>query len=71
MGFDEHPRCSVTLVGQPAHYGLARMYQLMTESQTNVSRCVARSLQEAADLLQRPEASLRAELESGDWRTTA
>jgi hypothetical protein len=69
MGFDEHPRCSVMLVGRLVHYGMARMFESVTERETKVSRHTTMSLKGAADLLQRTEASLQSELESGDWRS--
>jgi hypothetical protein len=71
MGLDAHPRCSVMLVGRLAHYGMARMFELVTERETRVSRRTTMSLKGAAGLLQRTEASLRSELESDDWRTSA
>jgi hypothetical protein len=64
---DEYSRLSIVLVSQPAQYGLARMFALMTERGSKVARHVTTSVEEAARASGRTEEGVRAALESGEW----
>ena len=64
MGMQEHRRRSVYIAGNKAHFGISRMFELLTEPERKVERFTTESVAEAAAWLCRPEALVRAELDA-------
>lgn len=76
LGFQSHRRRTAVIVASAIHFGLSRMFELMTESERDVERMTTASLASAAEYLGRPEGLIQAELEAvartdGDVRALA
>jgi hypothetical protein len=64
MGMQDYPRRAVAIADEKIDFGLARMFELMTEQDRKVDRFTTDSIEKAAAWLGRPEALIQAEIDA-------
>ena len=66
IGMQDHPRRSVVIARQMAHFVISQMFENMTQPDREVDRLTTDSISKAAAWVGRPEALVRAELDALD-----
>ncbi|HEX2862074.1 MAG TPA: hypothetical protein VHN79_10565 [Lacunisphaera sp.] len=61
-GLQDSERRSVVLTDNKGHFGISRIFEILTEPESKVKRLTTESLAEAAAWLKRPESLLQSEL---------